>query len=180
MQHPKKISEKELLNNGYRRILEKNFEVKDGSIHHYLTVSHAGAPTATLVLPFTENNEVIYITEYRVWPEIELIDFPIGVLDTGKTPIENAQKELEEESGYASNDIQYLGKSIGSVYDDTIVQYYIAKNCRPVKQNLEVGEYIEVHTCSIEAFEAMIKQEQVLAPLALSAWTFAKAHGYIF
>lgn len=100
--------------------------------------------------------------------------FPVWVQEKNLTEIENVKKELLEESWHISNEIEYLWSTIASNYEDTILKYYIAKNCVFHKQNLEEWEYIEVLKVSLEEFEKMIIDWKINCPTTLSCFTLAK------
>ncbi|MDD5769740.1 MAG: NUDIX hydrolase [Candidatus Gracilibacteria bacterium] len=175
----KKLSEKIILDNGYRKIISKDFEVKDGKIYNYFVTSLSYGNIATMILPITKHGEIVYIKEFRVGIENYVYSFPVGVLENGLSLEENARKELREETGFEGGKLEYLGETIVENYEDIILKYFFINDCEFGKQNLENGEDIEVFTCSIEEFEEMIKSGKINCPLALSCYTFAKLKGYV-
>lgn len=64
---PEKIDEEILFSNKYRKIIWKNFKLRDWKIHNYLISSHVWIKIATMVLPLTKNNEIILCKEFRYW-----------------------------------------------------------------------------------------------------------------
>lgn len=81
------------------------------------------------------------------------INLPGGRADQGKDVLEEAKRELLEETGYQSNDWVLLlkhgrdGKIIHEVY------FFIARNCKKVqKQNLDAGEKIQTKLISFADF----------------------------
>lgn len=63
---------------------------------------------ATFVLPVTEYGTMIYLQEFRYGPEKVIINFPVGMLEDNISPIENVKRELYEETGYMSDNIEFL------------------------------------------------------------------------
>ncbi len=61
------------------------------------------------VIPVTENGEVLLIRQFRFGIEEVTLEIPGGIVDSGYTPLEAGQKELLEETGYQSNEWEYLG-----------------------------------------------------------------------
>ncbi len=61
------------------------------------------------VIPLTENEEVLLIRQFRFGIEEVTLEIPGGIVDSGFTPLEAGQKELLEETGYQSNEWEYLG-----------------------------------------------------------------------
>ena len=62
------------------------------------------------VVPVTENNEIIMIVEPSVITRVSVLGLPAGVIDPGETSRESANRELQEESGYKSEQLDYLGR----------------------------------------------------------------------
>lgn len=54
------------------------------------------------------------------------------MLEDNISHIENAKNELLEETGYISEDIDYLGESIIENYFEGKISYFIARNCRKI------------------------------------------------
>lgn len=80
---------------------------------------------------------------------------PGGKGEDGYTPLEDAKRELLEETGYESNDwIEWFTSDIlqqGKIEWDN--HFFIARNCRKMsEQNLEPGERIEVALASFDEF----------------------------
>lgn len=79
------------------------------------------------------------------------------MLDEGVTEVENCKRELEEETGFTSDDIEYVSESIIENYFRGSIKYYIARDCyRLSDQNLEDGEEITVFQATVGEFESMI------------------------
>lgn len=171
---PEKISEEIMLSNKYRKIIWKNFRLKDWKTSQFLIYSHQNIKVATMVMPLTKDNKLILWREFRYWVEKFIYDFPVWVLESNISEIENVAKELREESWYISKDFDYIWETIVSSYEDTIIKYYIARNCVFWKQELENWEYIEVFEITVKDFENMIKNWEILSPTSLSCFTLAR------
>lgn len=177
MQIPKKISERELVKNWYVKILEEIYLTKDWKEHN-IFVSSADKEKSiwVFILPITENWEIIYLKEFRYWPEKVIINFPGWVLEDWVDEIENCKNELIEETWYYSDDIKYLSTTILEPYIKWEMKYYIAKNCKKLKkQELDYWEYIEFHKTSIENFEKMIISWEVECSRTAYCFLLAKA-----
>jgi 8-oxo-dGTP pyrophosphatase MutT (NUDIX family) len=61
------------------------------------------------VIPLTEQGEVVLIRQFRFGTENVTLEIPGGIVDPGHTPLIAARKELLEETGYASDQWEYLG-----------------------------------------------------------------------
>ena len=178
---PKKVSEKIIASNPYLKITEKKFFEESWKQSNFLITSHNKQKSIwTFVLPITDKNEIIYLKEYRYWPEKVIINFPVGILEDWISEIENCKRELQEETGYNSDNVTYLWKSIIENYFEWEIKYYIAKNCKRLsKQKLDNWENIKVFKTSIENFEKMILWWEVESSKTAYCFFLALKSGYI-
>lgn len=175
MKYLKKISEDIVADNWYRKIIHKIFDMGNGQKSDFLISSHYWKQEATIVLPVCSNGDIIYLKEFRYWPERIVISFPMGWVEENETIEENAKKELLEETWYFSDDIEYIGETIVANYERGISKYFIARNCKKTSnQKLNAEEQIEVFRTSVNNFEKMIKRWEVNCPLSISLFYFAK------
>ena len=176
MKKPKKIYEKVVAQNPYLKVSEKRYEDENGNISSFLITWHNREKTIwTFVLPITQDWEILYLKEYRYWPEDFVINFPVWMLDDWVDEIENCKRELKEETWYFSEEIEFLWESIIENYFEGKIRYYIAKNCKKISnQNLEIWENIWVFKTSISEFEKMISDWKVLSSKTAYCFFLAK------
>jgi ADP-ribose diphosphatase len=62
---------------------------------------------AVMVLPI-QDNHLILIREYSVGLEEYTLSFPKGLIDAGESQLEAANRELQEEAGFAAKNLKYL------------------------------------------------------------------------
>lgn len=58
---------------------------------------------AVMVVPVTENGDLLLVREYAAGTERYELGFPKGLIDPGETPLEAANRELKEEIGFGAN-----------------------------------------------------------------------------
>ncbi len=173
MQIPKKISEKVIYKNSYRKVILKKLEL-NGNLNEYPISSHTWEKIATMVFPLNKNKEVIFCKEWRLWIENFVYSFPAWIQESFLSFEENAKKELKEEVWAVSNEIIYLWETIVANYDNTIIKYFLAPDCQEKEQELEGWEIIEVQKCSILEFEQKIISWEINCPLTISCFSLAK------
>jgi ADP-ribose pyrophosphatase len=162
----KKLSEK-VVYSGYRVIVSKEFELPDGSIaKHEIVQSKA---EVVVVVAFDTDQNLILVKQFRPGIEKIIIEFPGGRAEEGESLIDSAKRELEEETGYITDDIIEVGSYHGDSVSDTIYHAFLAKNCRKAsKQNLDETEFIEVMIISKLEYEKYFKENRLSAINLLS------------
>ena len=117
-----------------------------------------------LVFALTEDHHVVLVRQYKHGIGKILIELPGGVVDEGeKTPLEAAKRELLEETGYTSDEVeQLLEVSDNPTKDTNTIYFFLARNARLVAtQELDATENIEVLTVPLDHIEPMILSGQI-------------------
>lgn len=78
----------------------------DGSEHQIDVVEH-GASLAIVATP--SRNELVLVRQYRHPARSMLWEIPAGTAERGELPIDGAQRELREETGYTAGRIRPIG-----------------------------------------------------------------------
>ncbi|MFD3001755.1 NUDIX hydrolase [Pontibacter toksunensis] len=104
-------------------------------------------PNVVLTFPLTEDNHVIFVRQYKHAASGIFIELPGGVVDEHETePRKAAKREVLEETGYTSDEIELLLEVTDNPTKDTNRMYYfLARNVKKVaEQDLDEAEAIEV------------------------------------
>lgn len=106
-------------------------------------VRHIGA---VAVLPLTDENEVICVSQYRYAHGRVMTEIPAGKLDS-KTEdhVKAALRELREETGATCRELTYLGlyRSTPAILDEKI-DLYLARGLEFGEQSLDEDEFLRV------------------------------------
>jgi len=112
------------------------------------------------IVPFTDNDEVILIRQFR--PPINgfVIELPAGLVDPGENFEEAVRRELIEETGYEAGDVQFLAEGpMSSGASAEILSVYIATGLRHVGiGRRDETEDIEVIPVQIENVAARLEE----------------------
>lgn len=129
-------------------------------------------PNVVLTFPLTEDNHVIFVRQYKHAAGGIFVELPGGVVDEHEMePAEAAKREMLEETGYTSEEVELLLEVTDNPTKDTNRMYYfLARNVRKVaEQDLDESEAIEVLKVPLHEVEHMILggQLQVAGTVAL-------------
>jgi len=117
--------------------------VANGIEEVYDYIHHDGAAA---VLPVTKDGKILMVRQYRNALDRFTLEIPAGKLDEPDEPkIECAARELEEETGFRSENLEFLMTVNTTVaFCDERIGVYIAKDLIPSKQHLDADESIDV------------------------------------
>lgn len=116
----------------------------DGSEHRREVVEHPGAVAIVPVLP---NGDLVLVRQYRHAVGRSTLELPAGTREPGESPIETANRELREETGYRAKDTRELVRffvSPGWADEELIV--FLATNMTSGRDQPEQDEDLLVVT----------------------------------
>lgn len=67
-------------------------------------------PTYAMIVPITKSNRVVMVRQYKHGVGKVIMNLPGGYVEQGETPLEAAQRELLEETGFEAEIWHHLGK----------------------------------------------------------------------
>ncbi len=128
-------------------------------------------PGAAAVIPVDENGQILMVRQYRNASDDYTLEIPAGTLDSpDEDPLECAHRELEEETGYKTEDMTYLYKFYSSIgICDEVIHIYVAKNLVESVQNLDEDEFVEVERYDLQALIEMIYAGEILDNKTISS-----------
>ena len=86
-------------------------------------------PGAVAIIPIDAEDNALLVRQYRYPVEQDLLEIPAGVIEEGESPDDTAQRELREETGYASRNLRALGGIYSSPgFCDEILYIYLARD----------------------------------------------------
>ena len=152
--------ENEVIYDGKIIRVEKDvIELEDGHRSTREVVFNSGG---VCVLAFTEDNKVILVKQFRYPSKEELFELPGGKQDQNESFIQSGMRELKEETGYVSDDVQYFGYFYPTVaYCSEVIHMVVARNCTFNQQCLDEGEHVEVCLLDYDKVKAMILDNEI-------------------
>lgn len=138
---------------GRRVILEEaSYMDKNNKI---TVMEHVKVNPAVVILAKTTDDKFIFIKEKRTAVgNIELLEMPAGVVEDNEDPREAAIRELKEETGYVTKDVEFLTEYYPSCgYTNEKIFVYLAKDLKE-KQEQELDETEEIKVIEVNKEDA--------------------------
>ena len=125
---------------------------------HTVVWDFIGHKGAAAVVPVTADGKILIVRQYRNALDRYTLEIPAGALDeVGEPGIECASRELEEETGYRSENLEWLITLRTTVaFCNERIEVYVAHDLIPSKQNLDEDEFIELGAYTIEELKEKI------------------------
>lgn len=145
----------------------KNKGIREVAIH----------PGGAVIVPITNEGRFVLVKQFRYPLQKELIEFPAGKLDENEDPLICAKRELEEETGYSSENIFYIGKIYTAPgYCTELLHIFVAKNLKSGNHNREEGEReMQILELKYEEIIDLVRKEQLTDSKTISALFYLQA-----
>lgn len=115
-------------------------ELDDGTITSREVVRHRGGVAMVPVL----DSSVIFVRQYRIAIEREILEIPAGLLEPDEPPEAAARRELIEETGYSANILIPGPECYASCgYTDELLRVYLALDLEKAVKNHDFDERLE-------------------------------------
>ncbi|MEM0328944.1 MAG: NUDIX hydrolase [Nitrososphaerota archaeon] len=133
-------------------------ELPSGKRFYREIVVHSGA---SAVIPITPSGKIVFVKQYRRPIGEYILEIPAGTLRPGEDPEACARRELEEETGYAADELIHLITIYPCPgYSSERLHIYLARGLRRGAQSLEIDEDLSVVELGLEeALDAIRRSE---------------------
>lgn len=135
-------------------------------------VRHSGGAGC---LPLFPDGRVALVKQYRHPARRELLEIPAGKIEVGESPIECAAREVEQETGFRPGRIEVLADFYSTPgFCEERLYVYLATELKPVEQNLDHDEFVEVVYLPLEEAVAMAERNEIEDSKTIIALLLAK------
>lgn len=128
-----------------------------------------GAAAVVAVMP---DGKLLLVKQYRNALDRFTLEIPAGARDSKEEPyIKCAARELEEETGYRCENLEFLISVRTTVaFCNEEIEIYVARDLIPSKQHLDPDEFVEIETHSVEElcqwiYEGKIQDSKTIAAI---------------
>lgn len=135
-------------------------EIKEGDTEYKREiVEHKGS---TVIVPVFDDNTVALVKQYRHAAGEYLLEIPAGTLNKDEDPLIGAKRELEEEIGVTSDNIEKLIEFyVSPGFLTEKMNVYLATNLKKGEQNLDEDEILTIEKLTFEEAFEMIRSNKI-------------------
>lgn len=136
-------------------------ELPNGKTSKREIIKHPGA---VAIIALTDDKKVVMVEQYRKALERTLVEIPAGKLEKGERPEVCAIRELEEETGYECEKIDWLTSFYTSPgFADELVHLYVATglNKKVNAAELDEDEFVNLIEVTLEEALDLMKNQKI-------------------
>ena len=161
------------------KVYKDHMKFSNGNTEDWDFIHHDGAAA---VIPVMDDGKILMVKQYRNALERDTLEIPAGKLDDpDEEGIVCASRELKEETGYSSDDLEWLLtiRTTVAICDERN-EVFVARNLIPGEQHLDEDEFVDVKAYKLEElkeriFEGKIQDSKTMA--AILAYESKYLHG---
>ncbi|MGM8366451.1 NUDIX hydrolase [Virgibacillus sp. W0181] len=144
----------------------------NGKTSYRELVNHPGA---VAIIPITSDQNIVFVEQYRKPLERSLLEIPAGKLEQGEEPEITAVRELEEETGYTTDHLQYVTSFYTSPgFANELIHIYMTNNIHPLKESVQGDddEFVEIVEMSLEEAKKATSDKRIYDAKTIYALTY--------
>ena len=131
----------------------------DGTTAKRECVDHPGG---VAVIGITDDRQILLVRQFRYPYRETIFEIPAGKVEPGEDPFVTGQREFKEECGAVADNYFSLGEIYPSPgYTNEIIRLYGATGIRLEEQQLDSGEFLQVHRMSMDELVQRIMSGEI-------------------
>ncbi|MGO4888305.1 NUDIX hydrolase [Anaerobacillus sp. MEB173] len=134
-------------------------ELPNGEKSKREIVNHPGA---VAIIALTPDEKLLLLRQFRKPLERTIIEIPAGKLEKGEDPLDAAVRELEEETGYKTNELKHITSFYTSPgFADELIHLYYTDQLLPGQTNMDDDEFLDVLEVTLDEALEFVEKEEV-------------------
>ncbi len=130
---------------------------------------------AVMVFAVTDDDHILLIREYAAGLDEYVLTLPKGLIDSGETALEAANRELQEEAGYGAHKLHVIKRmSAAPNYMGHMLDLVIARDLYPSRLEGDEPEPLEVVPYPINKIDQLVERKDFHEGRAIAALYLAK------
>lgn len=164
------LNKKLIYKGNFLELYNVDVKLPDGKKHSRDVVKHPGA---SAVVAFIDEENIILVEQFRLPLNKNLLEIPAGKLENKEDPKECALRELEEETGYKAQKIQYIGKiATAPGFCDEIIYLYKATDLIKGYKNEDEDEFTNVKVYKLDEVKKMVKKGEIIDAKTVAMFSY--------
>lgn len=132
---------------------------------------------AVMMVPITEQGDLLLVREYAVGTERYELGFPKGLMDLGETPQQAANRELKEEVGLGSRQLTPLKEVVlAPSYFSSRMTLFLAQDLYPEQLNGDEPEPLDIIRWPLAQAEDLLTHLDFCEARCITALLLALRH----
>lgn len=151
------------------KIERVDLEFSNGATRQFERMAGSGRG-AVMIIPMIDDSHFLLIREYAAGTHSYQLGFPKGLIDPNETPIEAANRELQEEVGYASTALEQIHSvSMAPTFFNAHMHIIIARDLYPQKLEGDEPEPLEVVKWPIDKTDELLARSDFTEARGIAA-----------
>jgi ADP-ribose pyrophosphatase len=169
----KKLAGEQVYDGSLLKVYRDTVALPDGGQSTREYIRHPGAVAVVALL---DDDRVVLERQFRYPHGRDFIEIPAGKIDPGEAPLETAQRELLEETGYVAQEWRRIGVIHPAIaYTDEAIELFVARRLTLEKARLDHGEFLEVLLLPLEKALEMVRGGEITDAKTVAALLLNRA-----
>ena len=136
-------------------------------------VEHAAC---VVIVPVDSNGDILMVRQYRYATGRSLLEAPAGRVEPGESPDDCAQRELQEEVGYAAGSLLPLGGFwMSPGFCTEYMHAYLAQDLAPSRMEPDDDEDISVERIPLSSAAQLVQRGDIQDAKTIAVLSMASA-----
>ncbi len=121
-----------------------DLEFSNGATRQFERMAGSGRG-AVMIVPMMDAETMLLIREYAAGTHSYQLGFPKGLIDPGETPLQAANRELQEEAGFAAKSLNLIhAVSMAPTFFNATMHIVVAQDLYPQRLEGDEPEPLEI------------------------------------
>lgn len=155
----KTISSERIFDGKVVKLFVDNARLENGETVIREVIKHPGG---VCVVPLDEDENVIFVRQFRYPQSRVLLEIPAGKLEYGENDYDCGLRELKEETGCSCDRYDYLGSLLPTpAYDNERIYMYLARGLHEGDKKLDDDEFLDTEKIPLKKAVEMIMSNEI-------------------
>lgn len=156
------------------RVERIDLEFSNGATRQFERMAGSGRG-AVMIVPLLDADTLLLVREYAAGLHSYQLGFPKGLIDPGESVFQAANRELQEEAGYAAERLHLLHKvNIAPTFFNAHMDIILAQDLSPNSLPGDEPEPLEVIPWSIHHIDELLARDDFIEARCIAALFLAQ------